>query len=204
VGDRTELCGTLSFISLGIDISPSTKIVKFLCERSELISLTRLVENSTVDNLYNKPGCHKVSKTLISKCTAAVDFNKAIMGDSWLHIQLTAVDMLLLKLRVACCWSWNYVTTDGQSVSTSWFRAQILIVWKLLPCRCGVASLTRGRVCLLLITVSSNCHCQVYLSFFLFSFFPFQMLHMFYLYIQYIQGGLSQHRLSTADMFQHL
>jgi hypothetical protein len=33
VGDRTEqLCGTLAFISIGVDISPSAETLNFLCE----------------------------------------------------------------------------------------------------------------------------------------------------------------------------
>jgi hypothetical protein len=65
VGNRTEPCGTPAFISLGVDILPSTDTLNFLCERNELISLIRLVENSIVDNLYSKPKCHNVSKALL-------------------------------------------------------------------------------------------------------------------------------------------
>jgi hypothetical protein len=39
VGDRTEPCGTRAFISLGVDISPSTETLNFLCERNELVQL---------------------------------------------------------------------------------------------------------------------------------------------------------------------
>jgi hypothetical protein len=47
---------------------------EFHCERKELISLIKLVKNSNLDNLYNKPECRVVSKAfLISKNTAAVD-----------------------------------------------------------------------------------------------------------------------------------
>jgi hypothetical protein len=50
--------------------------------RHNRISLIKLVENSNLDNLYIKAGCHVVSKAFsISKNT-------------------TAVDILLLKLRV--------------------------------------------------------------------------------------------------------
>jgi hypothetical protein len=48
----------------------------------------------------------------------------------------------------------SHVTTHGQSVSRSWYRApsgtheQILItVWQLLFCQCRAPPLTRGRVC---------------------------------------------------------
>jgi hypothetical protein len=46
---RTGPCGTSAFISLGVDISPSTETLNFLCERNELISLIRLVEHSIVE-----------------------------------------------------------------------------------------------------------------------------------------------------------
>jgi hypothetical protein len=75
VGDRTEPCGTPAFISLGVDISPSAETQNFRCERNELISLIKLIENSNLDNLYIKPGCHVVSKDCsISKNTAAHRF----------------------------------------------------------------------------------------------------------------------------------
>jgi hypothetical protein len=62
VGDRTEPCGTPACITLGVDISPSTETLNFICERKEPISLIKLVENSNLDNLYSKPECHVVSK----------------------------------------------------------------------------------------------------------------------------------------------
>jgi hypothetical protein len=81
----TKSCDTLACISLGVYISPSTETLNFLWERKELISLTRLIGNFNLDNVYSKPRCHVVSKEFsISKNTAAVD-------------------MLLLKLRVT--WS---------------------------------------------------------------------------------------------------
>jgi hypothetical protein len=59
--------------------------------------------------------------------------------------------------------SQSYITTDDQSVSTSWFRAhsgtcdQILLrVWKLLSCFCVAPSLTRGRVCLQVICQNAH------------------------------------------------
>jgi hypothetical protein len=85
VGDRTEPCGTPACISLGVDISPSTKTLNFLSERKELISWIKLVENSNFDIFYSNPECHEVSNVFsMSENTAAI------------HI-------LLLKLRVA--WS---------------------------------------------------------------------------------------------------
>jgi hypothetical protein len=53
----------------------------------------------------------------------------------------------------------SYFTTDGQSVSMSWYRALLLdlrpdiiscrnvAVWNLRSCFCGTPSLTRGLVC---------------------------------------------------------
>jgi hypothetical protein len=69
--------------------SPSTKTLNFLCKINELISLNWFVENSIVDHLYSKPGCHKVSKAFsVSK-------------------NASPVDILLLKLRVI--WSVNFI-----------------------------------------------------------------------------------------------
>jgi hypothetical protein len=58
--------------------------------------------------------------------------------------------------------SQSHITTDGQSVSKSWFRApsrahnQILIIAfrQLRSCFCGAPSLTRGLVCLLYILLA--------------------------------------------------
>jgi hypothetical protein len=41
VGDRTEPCDIRACMYLGVDISPSTETLKFLCERNELISLIK-------------------------------------------------------------------------------------------------------------------------------------------------------------------
>jgi hypothetical protein len=85
VEDKTEPCGTPASIYLGVDNSPSTATLNFLCDRKEVISLINFTENSILANLYSKPVCHVVSKAFsISKNTAAVD-------------------ILLLKLRVT--WS---------------------------------------------------------------------------------------------------
>jgi hypothetical protein len=74
VGDRTQPCGTSAYISLGIDISPSTKALNFLWERKELISLFKLTKNFNLDNFYGKPGCHVVSNAFsVYKNTAAID-----------------------------------------------------------------------------------------------------------------------------------
>jgi hypothetical protein len=60
--DSAEPCGTSACISLGGDISPSTETLNFLFERNELISLIIPIENSNVDNLYSKPGCHSSAR----------------------------------------------------------------------------------------------------------------------------------------------
>jgi hypothetical protein len=62
VGDRTEPCGTPVCITFGVDISPSTETLNILCDRKELTSLIKLIENSNLDSLYSKPVCHVVSK----------------------------------------------------------------------------------------------------------------------------------------------
>jgi hypothetical protein len=54
IGERTETCRTSACISLGADISPSTKTMDFLFERNELSSLIILAENFKCYNLYIK------------------------------------------------------------------------------------------------------------------------------------------------------
>jgi hypothetical protein len=86
--DRMEPRGTPAFISLGVDVSPSTETLNFLCVRNELISFIRLVENSIFDDLYSKHWCYTVSTvSSTSKNTAAVN-------------------ILFLKLRV----TWSQTT----------------------------------------------------------------------------------------------
>jgi hypothetical protein len=48
---RTEPCGIPACMYLGVDISPSTEALNFLCERNELVSLIKLVENCNLDNI---------------------------------------------------------------------------------------------------------------------------------------------------------
>jgi hypothetical protein len=84
VGDRTEPCGSPACISLAVDISPSIETLNFRRERNELMSLIKLVGNSSSDNLYSKPGCHVVSKAFsISKNTAAVDILLLKLSVTW-------------------------------------------------------------------------------------------------------------------------
>jgi hypothetical protein len=74
VGNRPEPCGTLAYISLGVEILPSTETLNFLWEQKELISLSRLIEHFSLDNLHSKIMFHVASKAFsISKNTAAVD-----------------------------------------------------------------------------------------------------------------------------------
>jgi hypothetical protein len=47
-------------------------------------------------------------------------------------------------------------------------RPHINSIWILLSCLCGAPSLTRGRVCLLSITVSNNCPPSSFFLHFLF------------------------------------
>jgi hypothetical protein len=53
--DRTENCGTLACMSLGVDNAPSTETLNFLWQRKELISLIRFIESFNLDNLCSKP-----------------------------------------------------------------------------------------------------------------------------------------------------
>jgi hypothetical protein len=64
VRDRTEPCGVLACMSLSIDVSPSTETLNFLYGIKEIIRLITLTETFTLDNLYSKPMCNIVSKTL--------------------------------------------------------------------------------------------------------------------------------------------
>jgi adenine-specific DNA methylase len=84
VGDRTEPCGTPAYISLGVDISPSTETLNFLFERKELLSLIIPAENSNFDHLYSRPRCQVVSKAFsIPKNTATVDMLSLKFKVTW-------------------------------------------------------------------------------------------------------------------------
>jgi hypothetical protein len=54
IGDRKEPRGIPACISLGVDISPSTKTLNFLLDRKELISLTVLIEKFNLIYLYDE------------------------------------------------------------------------------------------------------------------------------------------------------
>jgi hypothetical protein len=51
-----ELCGTPVYISLAVDILPSTQNLNFLSERRELISLITLLEIFNLCCLSHEPG----------------------------------------------------------------------------------------------------------------------------------------------------
>jgi hypothetical protein len=80
VGDRTEPSGTPACISLAVNISPSTKTLNFRRERNELMSLIKLVGNSSSDNLYSKPGCHVVSKAFSISRQRPVSNNREVFS----------------------------------------------------------------------------------------------------------------------------
>jgi hypothetical protein len=56
--DITEPFSTLASVSLGVSISSSTETLICFSEREELISLVLLAQNSILDNLHKKLGCH--------------------------------------------------------------------------------------------------------------------------------------------------
>jgi hypothetical protein len=60
--DRTEPCGTPLVYPLAQIFHLQPKLLSFLWERKELISLIRLIEYFNSDKLYSKPRCHVVSK----------------------------------------------------------------------------------------------------------------------------------------------
>jgi hypothetical protein len=100
--------------------------------------------------------------------------------------------------------SLSHIATDGQSVCLSWCRApsgahhQILVtVWQLQFCPWGAPSLTRGGVCLLLESVSSNKS-----IFSMYSYIHFTCFTWYDTHIQYIQG-LCQFGLSTVIYILH-
>jgi hypothetical protein len=83
LGDKTEHCGTLACISLGLDISPSIKTLNLRCERKDRIGLVKLFENANFDNLYSNPECHAISRSFsMCKNTASVDI-------LWLKLRVT-------------------------------------------------------------------------------------------------------------------
>jgi hypothetical protein len=62
VGNETEHCGIPACISHVVDILSSTETLKYLFKRNMLISFVVLAENCKLDSLFNKPGCHVITK----------------------------------------------------------------------------------------------------------------------------------------------
>jgi hypothetical protein len=65
-GARAEHYCTLAAIYLGDESSPSAENLNVLLVKNDSISLTRLAENCSSDNLYSRPGCHVLSKAFSS------------------------------------------------------------------------------------------------------------------------------------------
>jgi hypothetical protein len=143
VQDRT--LRTPARISVGVDISPSTVTMNLHCERKELMSLIKLVENSNLDNLYTKPRCHVVSKAFsMFKNTAAVDILLLKLRVTW-SVSLIHCNVVLWHARnlnwLGQNQSQSHNATDSQSIIKSWCRApsgahnQIFItLWQLRSC----------------------------------------------------------------------
>jgi hypothetical protein len=69
------------------------------CERKEVMSLIKLVENSNLDNLHIKPECHVVSKAFsMSKDTAAVDILLLKFRVTW-SVSLIHCSVVLCRAR---------------------------------------------------------------------------------------------------------
>jgi hypothetical protein len=108
----------------------------------------------------------------------------------WLRV----ICLKKLKLKSRYDW-WSVSRYVLVSSPLSDLRPDINYVWNLLSCLCGTPSLTRGRVCLVSITVSSNCPASS--SFFFVFLFPHFTCHAFYVYTMHARP--SQPWLSTAD-----
>jgi hypothetical protein len=59
---NTKHFRTTACVSRGVDIIFSTETLTLLLERNEITSLIMLAENSNLNNVYNKPDCHRVWK----------------------------------------------------------------------------------------------------------------------------------------------
>jgi hypothetical protein len=97
-------------------------------------------------------------------------------------------------------YDWRSVSQYVLASSPSWdLRPVINSVWILLSCLCWAPFLTRGRVCLLSVTVSNNCPSSSFTFFglLLSFFFSHFTRHTFYVYTIYVRP--SQPRLNTAD-----
>jgi hypothetical protein len=100
-----------------------------------------------------------IKKTLFPESASEVNL--------WILVITRCATTTELFILVTWSWSWSRITADSQSVSQSvsvsvssplWdMRSDTNFAWNLLSCLCGAPSVTRGRVCLLPVTVSSNC-----------------------------------------------
>jgi hypothetical protein len=118
IGARTEPWSTPAAIFLGVENSPSTETLQFLSVRKEAISLMRLVENSTSDNLYSRPECHVVSKGFsIPKNTAASTYYWWNLGSrdrpasyievSYCYLLESQTDLHLVSFFPQCVFVYN-------------------------------------------------------------------------------------------------
>jgi hypothetical protein len=100
--------------------------------------------------------------------------------------------------------SQSHITTDGQSVSMSWCRAQSgtfdqSFFLNLLSCLFGAPSLTRGWVCHVSVFVIEVYNSLVYLQQCLHSIKHLHVLHTFKINYNNIYTDLVRSRLCTAD-----
>jgi hypothetical protein len=103
----------------------------------------------------------------ITKLGASVDLNRLMQGIALLKVCMSFLIRVLAEQALAhvdvlefdTAKKSKLLTTDGQSVSLSWYRAPLwglrpdvtscrkVAVWKFRSCFCGASTLTRGRVC---------------------------------------------------------
>jgi hypothetical protein len=98
---HTQPWGTSAFISLGIDISPSTETQSFLPKRASLFKRT---ENSNLEHIHSKPLCHVQSKAFsISTDTAAADILLLKFWVTW-YVSLVRCHVVLWR-----AWNSNWL-----------------------------------------------------------------------------------------------
>jgi hypothetical protein len=138
--------------------------------------------------------------------TITVDYNSShielILNDFGSDDSLTShglictTSLISLLFRYLSSMNWVWVTlrlTVSQSVCLGAHGQILVTVWQFLFCPWGAPSLTRGWVCVLSESVSSNKSIVSMYSYIHFTYFTWYDTH-----IQYIQG-LCQSGLSTAD-----
>jgi hypothetical protein len=116
-----------------------------------------------------------------------------------LSLKSTIVSHYLQQIMI--CQSQSHITTDGQSVSMSWCRAQsgtfdqsFFFPSKFLSCLLGAPSLTRGRVCHVPVFVIEVYHSQsLFTKIFTFKLKIYNVKHIYNTikYLQYIQASFS-------------